>query len=325
MIEITAQQEDQKGSRKWVKSFNNPDAKEAQGWHTKMKKTIESLREENQKEKYLPVETNFAAARLVFVLQGENTETVDIPYFFVSGWPANANRNSAKRFAIDLTNKKLGEPLKDFDKYGLRFITKSYQGIDEKELRKPTYDPYKDEIKGIMEKELQSEDSIPAKERLETHIKLVSSHDSGILAKLYFHSEQSIWMAVKEEIEKFKAKLNNKKKGDIKAYLSNPSKADSIVHVFLDICSFYDMCWCCGDTLASCCHTKILGAQVYVRASGCNAYYEIRNRNKPSYALRDHREEFNGYKEGRGFEIPSKANGNIYKPYINHSMASDFQ
>jgi len=325
MTEITAQQEDQKGSRKWVKSFNNPDAKDAHDWHTKMSKTIVSLREENQKEKYLPVETNFAAARLVFILQDGETKVVDIPYFFISGWPANANRESAKRFAKDLNDKKLGASLKDYDMYGLRFITKSYQGKEEKELRKPNYDPYKDEIKEIMEKELKEKESIPAKERLDTHIKLMSANDSGILGKLYFHSEQSIWMTAKEEIEKVKTRLNNKKKGDITSFLSSSPKVDPLARVFLDICSFYDMCWCCGDTLASCCHTKTLGAQVYVRASGCSAYYDRPFEHKPPYALRDHRKEFNGYEEGCGFEMPSNTNGNLYKPYINHSMASDFQ
>ncbi|MBY0502157.1 MAG: hypothetical protein K2P93_09210 [Alphaproteobacteria bacterium] len=323
MRQITAPQEDQEGSRKWVKFFSDPTDKEPHEWHQKMPEVITALRQQNDRGKYFPGETNFAVARLIFILQEGNPQIFDIPYFFASGWPANRNKSSALKFAKALAEEKLGEKLKVYKNYGLRFITKSYQGEEEVELRRSSFDPFRDEIKEIMDKELEREDSIPGKDRLQTHSKLMSSPDNEILGKLYFHSEQSIWMTVQNEIAKFKEALKRRSMGDIRSYCS--TFPDPLRHVFLDICSFYDMCWCCGDTLASCCHTLTLGTQVYVRASGCSAYYDRPFEVRPPYALRDHRKEFLGYEEGKSFQIPvQEGEDTLYKPYIAHSVASDF-
>ena len=196
-------------------------------------------------------------------------------------------------------------------------------------MRNPRYDPFKDEIKQIMEEESEREDSIPGKERLQTHLKIMSENSSNILGKLYFHSEQSIWMAVKDEIDNFKKKLKRRSSGDIRSIFNKPQELDQsalVDHVFIDICSFYDMCWCCGDTLASCCHTHTLGSQAYIRASGCSAYYDRPFVTKPAYALRDHREEFSGYEEGLAFQMAIKEDeSRSYKPYIAHSIVGDFQ
>lgn len=324
MSQITASQEDQGGSRKWVKFFSDPADKEPHEWHQKMPKVIMAVRQQNDRGRYFPGETNFAAARLVFVLQDEESQFKEIPYFFASGWPANAKRSFAQDFSKALEDEKLGEELKPYKGYGLRFITKSYQGGEEKELRSASFNPFKDEIKGIMDKELEEESSIPGKERLQIHSKLMSGSGTEILGKLYFHSEQAIWMAVKDEIAKFKETLKKRSVGDIRSYIKAP--VDPIRHVFIDICSFYDVCWCCGDTLASCSHTLTLGAPVYVRASGCSAYYDRPFEVRPPYALRNHRQEFSGYEEGRSFSIPEPGQSNdLFQPYVAHSVASDFQ
>lgn len=328
MSQITAPQEDQGGSRKWVKFFSEAD-KETHEWHQKMPKIIMAVRQQNDRGRYFPVETNFAAARLVFVLQDEEPQFKEIPYFFASGWPANAKRSFAQNFSKALTEGKLGEELKAYQNYGLRFITKSYHGGEETELRSASYDPFKDEIQGIMDKELEAKSSIPGKERLQIHSKLMKGSGTEILGKLYFHSEQAIWMTVKDEIIKFRETLKKRSTGDIRSYLTKTleqAPLDPIRHVFLEICSFYDVCWCCGDTLASCSHTLTLGAPVYVRASGCSAYYDRPFEVRPPYALRNHRQEFPGYEEGKSFSIPEpEQNNDLFQPYIAHSVASDFQ
>jgi hypothetical protein len=328
MSQITAPQEDQGGSRKWVKFFSDPTDKETHEWHQKMPDIMMALRQQNGSGEYLPVVTNFATIRLVFVLQDEAPQFREVPYFFVSGWPANANRDSAKKFAKALTKGKLGERLKNYRNYGLRFITKSYKGSAETSLRNSSYDPFRDEIKGIMDKELETESSIPGKERLQIHSKSMEGGGTEILGKLYFHSEQAIWMTVKDEITKFRETHKKRSIGDIRSHLMTQGQAqvDPIRHVFLDICSFYDMCWCCGDTLASCSHTLTLGAPVCIRASGCKAYYDRPFEVTPPYALRDHRQEFSGYEEGRSYSIPLPGQSNdFYQPYVAHSIASDFQ
>lgn len=302
---ITVTDEDREGSRRWVKSFETSQDQDAHAWHRNMPKVLSALREANRNGRYFDVDTNFAVARMEIVHSDGKRESIELPYFFVSGWPANGNRDSAKKFAKTLADGKLGESFKDYKSYGLRFMTKSYQGSKEETLLPPSYDSYKSEVKSVMKEELQVKSPIPGPERIQIHTKIMESSDGRILAKLYFHSEQAIWMAIKEEIEK--------------------RKGSSIKHVIVDICSYYDMCWCCGDTFASCCHTQHLGARVYVRASGCNAYYDQPFQRTPLYALRDHRREFEGYGSGRAFSMPANDNDpDGYRPYIAHSVASDF-
>ncbi|OFW91592.1 MAG: hypothetical protein A2W46_01065 [Alphaproteobacteria bacterium RIFCSPHIGHO2_12_42_13] len=321
MEKITAAEEDKEGSRKWVKFLSSAEDGETHKWHQTMGKVITALRKENETKRYLPAQVNFAAVRLVFVRKGKEVIVQDIPYFFASGLPANPNKNGAKRLAADLANKKISDDLKDFNGYGLRFITKAYKGTEEESIGAS----FTQNLTGIVEDELKKDDPIIGKNRLQTHKKLLEAVDSkSILAMLYFHSEQSIWMFVKEMIEKFKRSY-------IESYCSSSSSSSSsspcspVTHVFVDIASYYDMCWCCGDTFASCCHTNHLGSQVYVRATGCQAYPDPPFITKPTYALRHHRSEFVGYGIGRAFEMPAPDKIDHYKPYIAHALVNDFQ
>lgn len=325
MKEITAQDEDRDGSRKWVKFFSSTKEESIHQWHNDMSSIIKALRAANASKMYLPPETNFAIARLVFILKDGDLKIIDMPYFFISGWPSNGNKAKMPNFAKDLAEEKLGEKLKLFKDYTLRFITMSYKGSITTQLQDRSYDPYKTTIKDIMSEELKKKDSIPGENRLRLHQKLMTGSDTDILGKQYFHSEQSIWMAAKEEIKKFKDSCKKKSTGDLRAHFSstiNPIK-DPIKQVFIDICSFYDMCWCCADTFASCCHSKHLDAEVYVRSSGCSKYWD--GPFVTGYALRDHRTEFTGYEKGQAFQIPTKENPDLYKPYIAHAIAEDFQ
>jgi hypothetical protein len=85
----------------------------------------------------------------------------------------------------------------------------------------------------------------------------------------------------------------------------------------LDTCSFYDMCWCCGDTLVSCSHTYNFGEKVIIRASGCEAYFDM-PLSRESGPLRSHREEFSGYAESKAYEIDPN-----YKPYVAHAAVEN--
>lgn len=110
-------------------------------------------------------------------------------------------------------------------------------------------------------------------------------------------------------------------------FVNNSAKNfDSIDHVFLDICSYYDVCWCCGDTLASTCHTLEFGFPVYVRASGLHPYSDSPFSLIKPVALRHQREKFPSYQqEKEGFERQQGNDVSTYRPYIAHSMKEDWK
>jgi len=168
MEKITAAEEDKEGSRKWVKFLSSAEDGETHKWHQTMGKVITALRKENETKRYLPAQVNFAAVRLVFVRKGKEVIVQDIPYFFASGLPANPNKNGAKRLAADLANKKISDDLKDFNGYGLRFITKAYKGTEEESIGAS----FTQNLTGIVEDELKKDDPIIGKNRLQTHKKL---------------------------------------------------------------------------------------------------------------------------------------------------------
>jgi hypothetical protein len=192
----------------------------------------------------------------------------------------------------------------------------TYQGNEEKTIRGREYNPFRKELSDLMQKELLDPTRLISEARLKTHINMFSGEDNNILAKLYFHSEQSIWPCVKEEIDKFRANQKKKSIADIRNHLTK-DQTDPIVSVFLDVCTFYDVCWCCGDTLTSCSHTLDLGAKVFVRASGCEAYYD-QPLSKEAGPLRQQREQFSGFRDGKAYELLP-----TFKPYIAHAAEED--
>jgi hypothetical protein len=306
---ITAEDEIREGSRRWVASFGDKVVEE---WHKNAEKLVRNF--QSKKGEVLPSYSNVAIARLVFVKGDNSKEERDIPFFFVSGFPANGIRPSISKFAQSLSTK-LGDKYKD---YGLRFSGKSYNSSGvESFTSTQTYDLFKEKVKTPIETELSKEDRIVREERLKSHLSILSDKDNFILAEFYFHSEQGLWMVVKEEIEKFKKELERNRKADVRGGLGSTLPEFSISRIFLDLCSYYDVCWCCGDTLASVCHTKELGDyEVYVRATGVNEYKDKPFDGKP---LRDLKGEFASYMEGgTGFEHTP------YKPYVAHAMAGDF-
>lgn len=313
---ITAEDEDKEGSRKWVKFFNSSKENKDHEWHCNMSKVIKSLRYLNSQRKYLPTHTNFAVARLTFIFNESEPEVREIPFFFISGWPANKNRESIGTFSQLLSEGKIGEDLIPYKHYGLSFVASSYNCGEEKDQKFIRYDSFKDKIKNVINEELNKrEESILGDVRLKSHIKLLSDNEIGqdksIFSMLYLHSEQAIWLYMKDEIEKFKIELDKKN-----------IQVQCIQHIFADICSFYDMCWCCGDTFVSCSHTKQLGTKVFIRASGSSQYYDKPFEVKPPYALRDHKNKFSGYQTGKAFELLPHL---PYKPYIAHATVEDLK
>ena len=248
-------------------------------------------------------------------------------FFFISGFPANNHRSPISNFVDDLSKEKLGDAMKAYKDYGFRFIGKGYsKGKVESPTPTPSWDKFKELAKGPVSRELEKGDRIICEERLKSHINVFSATDNGILAPLYFHSEQSLWPYVKEKIREFEEVEGKKVKGDMRSHLAKASES-TIASIFLDICSYYDMCWGCGDTLASCCHTKELGKyEVYIRATGCNAYVDrpfSEDKSVVATSLRDMRSDFSCYEEGSGFEFRTAALSS-YKPYIAHAMKEDF-
>ncbi len=307
--EHKAKDEDTKGSRKWVRFFENPelsDSTESHNWHSEMKKIVTSFRDcctskVKKKDLQFPVTTNFAVARLTHVLLNE-TKPMNLEYFFASGFPARATVPATTEVSSSLFEQKLGEEFKSFKDYTIRFINEGYhQGHQKTEVKSVDFK----EIKSILDKENKEGNGFIDGERLAFHSQMMSEQPQKIFAMKYFHSEQSIRMAVKEKIAQYK-----KAKPFINGYF------------IVDICSYNDMCWHCGDILASSCHTLEFGSYVYIRASGCNAY-------PPKDDLRTHRRGFNGYRTGIAFQKPANAfqkpvADKDYKPYIAHAVADDF-
>lgn len=315
---ISAETEDIDGSRKWVPSFKD------QGvhlWHTEMNTLISNVYNNKQN---LPANTNFAISRLVFSSKDGTKKEYPLHYVFVSGWPANANTIPAEKLSQLLGNEKFGKEFKD---YQLRFLTKGFKS------GKQTYNAenynHKDTLKEVYKKEKNIQNPIPSLSRLNIHKKVMDSDDSvtvGLFQYHYFHSEQALRLVVNEEINKFKESIKKPKIEKIDTFLKTQEEKSDIDHAFLDICSYYDVCWCCSDTLSRTCHTLEFGFPVYVRASGVKPYYDSPFSEIKPVALRYQRKDFPSYKQAKeGFEMQQGNDILTYKPYIAHSTKEDWK
>jgi hypothetical protein len=310
---ISAEVEDKEGSRKWVPSFKDPEVHQ---WHTKMAALVSNVQR-------MTIGTslsgkNFVIARLCFPLENGKRKEKPLPFIFISGWPNKKDAESGVELSKLLESGKLGGEFKDYE---VRFLTKGFKN------GKQTYNKvrykHKDILNVVYEKETKNQDPIPSLKRLSIHKKVMGSEDSvtdGFFQYHYFHSEQALRLVVKEEIEKFK----KSRTGPITKWFLKPQeeKTDFIV----DICSYYDVCWCCADTLASTCHTLELGFPVYVRATGLNLYSDSPFSKIEPVALRHQRKNFPSYQQGKeGFERQQGDDISTYRPYIAHSMKEDWK
>lgn len=303
---ITVEDEVRGGSRRWVKSFaeasivqNENEVSEIYKWHTKKNLKINALKKISQRSIQTsmpwcsPVSktTNFAKARLTFVVAGRS-EIVKLRQFFLSGWPSKDvfNGNAINKFSQNRA---------------LTFLTASYKNGEQILTKDRAYDWFSEDLRSLFKQEGDTRYPIDSN-RLQTHSQ---NCEGGDLARLYFHSEQPLRFDVQEEIVRFKKK--------------NPFQ--KIDYIILDICSYYDMCWCCGDSLFMSFYKKNLldpqkNPMVFIRASGGHGHSDFH-----PYVLRDHRHGFPDYESGQAYILPTNAANFEYGPYIAHVMVEDFQ
>lgn len=318
-------EEELEGSRRWVKFLqieengNFYKESDVHQWHRDMALALNALNTINQTKELLPRTTNMAVARLTVVLRKGNPEIIPLPYFFVSGWPANKNKNSAQEFSKKLAEGTLDDNLKEFKGYGLRFIAETYCNGKQEDTAYRKDGFLKEEIHSILKKEADHPDQIIRENRIQEHLDFLGENKEKF-SHFYFHSEQSIWPVAKETINNYinNGKAKNNTPND--CILEN-GKMANIAHAFLDICSFYDMCRICGDVGASYAQTNQFGINVYMRVSGCKGYIDMPYQgNKYGYSLREKRHEFTSYKDSKAFDVSLP-----YKPYIAHSMKEDWR
>lgn len=283
------------GSRRWIQSFqklySNTDAKDLKihDWHRQKSKKVIKVKEESKKPIRLTISsnppvastTNVAKAHLTLVVNG-NHVSCKIKTFFLSSWPSN-----------DVYKNK--EILEFSKKYMLSFLTTRYENGKKIPLKDRSYNWFKEDLKNLF---TEHKDNYISQNRLTTHLQ---KSDSSDLAFLYFHSEQALRFAVKKKIEEFR-----------KTHLQK------IDYAILDVCSYFDMCWCCGDSLFLSFYNAHLSdpqknPMVFIRASGCYRYDK----------LRDQRHHFPCYESSQAHPLPGQ-DGFQYEPYIAHAIVEDF-
>jgi hypothetical protein len=292
---ITWEDEIREGSRRWVHHF---DKGTADDWHRKMVQTVKAFVIKMKSDQLLAAEKNIAVAQITFCdKSGKAPKTIPLKYFFCSGWQAKEAQNLRKLLA----EGKLGKPLEDYKEYDLRFIKSTYKKDGIKGGFKSEA-AFKEELKGIATEELlkPAEERLVGERRLQAHLNLFADEEDKLLTFLYTHSEQSIWDVVRTEIIR------------VKKTRLFPIKDE---YVIIDICSRYDMCWCCGDIFASCCHIEKLGLKGFVRVSGIDGWRHESPFDEMNPKPRSERKHFPNY--DKGF-VPEP---NTYKPYITHVAA----
>ncbi len=291
---ITWEDEIREGSRRWTHHF---DKGTVDDWHRKMVQTVKAFVTKMKSKQLLEASKNIAIAQITFCdKSGKTIKTIPLKYIFCRGWQAKEAQNLRKL----LDEEKLGNPLKDYKEYDLRFITTTYRKHRKEEVKSSS--AFKEELKGIATEELlkPAEERLVGERRLQAHLNLFADEEDKLLAFLYAHSEQSIWDVVRCEIMRVK-----------KTRLA-PIKDE---YVIIDICSRYDMCWCCGDIFASCCHTEKLGLKGFVRVSGIDGWRYESPFDKMNPKPRSERKHFPNYDKGFVPEL------HPYRPYITHVAA----
>ena len=296
-----AAHEQEEGSRRFVKGF--PGSVAMDSWHQEAMKDVNIFcRAATIGPKApAPKHVNVALARILFFKKdGGILNQKELPYFFVSGWPANANRTGFEK----LSNTIIPGLAAQREKYGIRLITAEYIRGEERVFCGQSYDFFFKEMHDLMRKEERTDSKILGGFRLRAHVKLTEPSDQyPIQAILYFHSEQAMRSAILESVEK-----------QIKAQLAAPSFA------IVDICSYYDMCWGCGDVLSAGSHTDAFTIPVYFHASGEKPYFDRPfNELGTHMALRHDRHQFPGYEKREAY---TKA-PDLHKPYIAHVTQED--
>lgn len=353
---LTAKAEQKEGGRRWVQylALNDqipnpmrnylPESEPSHlpgpvhQWHRKMSEVIACFQHTytievgGRKDKNFSRSTNIAIARLEIHTKSSGIKYLDLPYFFISGWPAGKNRDAIKDLSKKLKEGKLTElfidrehpseyyTMKDINlastlsPYTLQFFSKSYKnGREQTSLQRPNYDQGSQSIQRTLESAKNLPNKIIHEDRIQSHNNFLqdTNRREKHFPKFYFHSEQSIWQRVYAHLEGW-------------CILKEQDK-DTISHVIVDICSYFDMCWVCAD-IGICslqAQHKQQGWDIYVRCSGNHSYQDIHyhdpNSREPK-SLREQRREFEKYEDSHAFDVDPEN----YKPYIAHSMKEDW-
>ncbi len=322
---ITPEKEEKEGSRRFVPSFvHEEDSTPPKEWHKEAEQRVLSFRKYAVGRRFIDYATNVALGRISFF--SKKGEPVDFPkefkHVFLSGWPSNGVIEEEKDpvKGMETLVKKLKEgavKIKEddeekevFQDYGIRFITKDYPQGELAEPRSRHYNPFFEGIQKIMTEEAQGGEPLLGQERRGVHAKLTKkASDWSIQAKLYFHTEQAIRLSIQESIDKYKKS---------KMLVGNH-------YAIIDICSWFDMCWCCGDTLASQAHLeKKFGLKVYFRFSGMNRYPDFPFNEKKTVRLGDERQKFQTYSDPDGHRV-YETQKQPYRPYVAHMVTEDLK
>lgn len=288
--------------RKLVKSFGDDVHGNARQWHTATIKHIKLLKSELLKtqknfqkpKKYceapLPLTTNFALARLVFVLQDRNPIEYPLKFIYLSSSPSRENKPIFARFGSFVRRKKLDTSLDIYQEYDLHCAQIAFDGSNTRE--RSTFAGFKEDLEEIVKNTQHkikiSSDCIPiSHDRLQYHLNDMKEN----LAPNYFHSEQALRQDIGEQFDSIRSTV--------------AEEAQTIENVILDICSYNDVCWRCADFLWMACYGSP-EKKIVVRASGAKDY----NRTADQFQL--HLRHQNVLPVSPGYENP-------YRPYIAHT------
>lgn len=218
--------------------------------------TIRRMLENGIIEAVLPESTNFALARLVFVLKDGTIHKHPLKSFYLSSRPATKNKKTFSSFGELLRNKNLSPSLNFYKEYALNCAQFTFD--EQTPHGHPVLSSYGEELENVI-KNLQHKITTPlvdfpiSPRRMDLHLTDIKEN----LALHYYHSEQVLR---KDLAHKFI---------HIKNVLEKPD--NPIEHVILDVCSYRDICWKCGDFLWMECYGNPEKKMV-IRASGYQKY-----------------------------------------------------
>lgn len=320
-MDLRVQDELSEGTRRWVKNFEtlgseNPD--DVENWHREMNEKIQAINNEHTllfhsksvpRKKYIGnAYRNFLLARLTVILPGKGPEIIPIPYIFTSGWPSDDDLGSGGFDQLrDALRKKLGD---GFSSHKIKTLTATDSTRDNNCHEEKTF---RKTIKGLFSKKVVT--PMIGKTRRDALVKL---SDSSL--KYYFcHTEQALRRVVHDKISDF---MNT----GIRPYITN-----LYTTFVLDICSYYDMCWCCSDSLARCSLLKEehKDCKLVVRCTGTKPYfdrpfYSYNGENGEAYCLRHHRHSFDQYAQKEGAAWILGDSDEEFRPYTAQAVVEDF-
>ena len=323
LVKLDVEAEMNGGSRRWVKKFRilEPEARcDVETWHKNMTQALKEIQATHAGfYSHLSRSANFLLARLRVVTAGGATEEIPLKFFFVSGWPSNKAKKAGKLDELTKKIQKMLEkkcPDEDFSGFKLRTLTMN----GDKQVASRGWNSLKEELRTIFDEDVDHDKAILGENRREAHRRLIEH--SKQFPSYYFHSEQALRRVIHKKIARYKRGRIN---------------LDHVRCFVLDVCSYYDMCWFCSDSLTRCGtvgHQHHEDKELVVRCSSSNRYSDqpfIKISGaalQRPYKLGSHRTEFPGYEQGEAWSLTGDDNGTGtkgYRPYTAQSTIDDFE